>query len=217
MLIRQRDAKRRKIGVRLIAAGVVLIIVLVLIDIRVRPMIQAAGAFHCHVVATRIIDHSVADELERHTYDDLIHLTHDEAGNVIAIESNMASINRLKARVAQLINEDISEIEHSELDVPVGTITGFNMLYGRGPTIPVKLSPRGSAAVNLSSVFTSAGINQTLHQITLTVNADIAAIVPGYTTSVNVQTEFIVAQTVIVGTVPESYTHIILGDSTYSG
>jgi sporulation protein YunB len=123
----------------------------------------------------------------------------------------MANINRFKARVTQLINDELNTIEGNTLDIPLGTVSGFNIFYGRGPAIPVRLTPRGSATVSLTSKFTEAGINQTLHQITLNVSADIAAIIPGYTTAVNTETEFIVAQTVIVGHVPESYTHIIVG------
>ncbi|MCL1789663.1 MAG: sporulation protein YunB, partial [Oscillospiraceae bacterium] len=120
--------------------------------------------------------------------------------------------NKIKSRVSQSINEGMNTIEQSEIKIPLGTVSGINMLYGRGPAFPVRLTPRGYASVNLISKFTSAGINQTLHQITLTVSTDISAIIPGYTTSVNVETEFIIAQTIIVGTVPESYTHIILGE-----
>jgi sporulation protein YunB len=175
-------------------------------------MIQKAGEFHCRVTATRIINTAITGELDDLTYAELIHLRRDEAGNVLSVESNMLNINRFKARVTELINAEITAIEGSELKLPIGTISGVNLLYGRGAGIPVRLSPRGSAGVNMTSEFTSAGINQTLHKVILTVSVDISAIVPGYTHSVRVETEFIVAQTVIVGTVPESYTHIIVGD-----
>jgi sporulation protein YunB len=211
MLIKKRNPKLRKVGIRLIAVGIILIVLLILTDLRVRPMIHKAGEFHCRVLAVRIINQAVTDELASLTYGELVNLTHDESGHIISIESNMAGINRLKARVTGLINDNISTIEQSDLQIPVGTVSGINMLYGRGPAIPVRLTPRGSANVNLASVFTSAGINQTLHQITLTVSVDISAIIPGYTNSVTVETSFIVAQTIIVGTVPDSYTHIIIG------
>jgi sporulation protein YunB len=204
--------KNRKRGIRLIAVGLALIIAVIVVDMRVRPMIQKAGAYQCRIIAARIIDSVVYSEVEGYSYGTLVNLSYDDNGNIISIESNMVNINRLKSRVTQAINENISLIEDSELRIPVGTVSGVNMLYGRGLAIPVKLTPRGYATVNLVSKFTSAGINQTLHQITLTVTAEISAIIPGYTTSVIVETEFIVAQTVIVGYVPEAYTHIILGD-----
>ena len=202
----------KKSGVRLIAAGLILITVFILTDIRVRPMIQKAGGYQCQVTAARIIAQAVYGEVHDYDYNTLVRLSYDEAGNIISIESNMVNINRLKARVTSLINEQISTIGHSDLEIPLGTISGVNMLYGRGMAIPVRLSPKGYAAVNLVSRFTSAGINQTIHQIIMNVAVDISAVIPGYTTSVNVETEYIIAETIIVGFVPESYTHIILGD-----
>ncbi|MCL1904144.1 MAG: sporulation protein YunB [Oscillospiraceae bacterium] len=211
-MLNKTKQSNRKAGYRLIATGLVLIIFIVLADIRLRPIIQKAGEYQSRVVALRIINQAVQDELQaqEYNYTDLVELSRDAAGNIISIESNMAGINRLKARVSQTINEGMGSIGQSELKIPIGTVSGINVLYGRGPAIPVKLSPRGFASVNLVSKFTQAGINQTLHQITLNVSSDISAIIPGYTASVNVETEFIITQTVIVGTVPESYAHIIL-------
>jgi sporulation protein YunB len=219
MLNRTRliNKRKRAAGLRLIAIGVILLLIITIIDMRVRPMIQKAGAYQCSVIAARIIERVVYEEITGYNYGSLVVLSYDDSGNIISIESNMASINRLKSRITQQINEQIGVIEDRELGIPIGTISGVNLLYGRGLAIPVRLSPSGFASVNLVSRFTSAGINQTLHQITLTVNAEISAIIPGYTTSVNVVTEFIVAQTVIVGYVPESYTHIIIGESIANG
>jgi sporulation protein YunB len=212
MLIKQK--RNRKTGVRLIAVGLALIALVIAADRRVRPMIQKAGEYQSQIAAARIITAAVNEEIGEYSYTQLVELSRDENGNISSIESNMASINRLKARTTQLINEQMGAIEKSELQIPLGTVSGINMLYGRGPSIPARLNPRGYAAVSLVSRFTAAGINQTLHQITLIVSADITAIIPGYTTSVNVINEFIVAQTVIVGTVPEHYTHVIIGDTS---
>jgi sporulation protein YunB len=203
--------KHRKLGFRLIAAGSVLIAVLVMTDMHVRPMLRKAGEFQSRVIAVRIINNAVREELDNHSYCDLMSLTYDEAGNVLSVETNMVQINRLKARITELINEDIAIIGQSTVEIPLGTVSGINMLYGRGPAIPVRLTPRGAADVNLVSKFTPAGINQTLHQITLSVAVDISAIIPGYTTFSTVETEFIVAQTVIVGRVPDSYANIVIG------
>ena len=217
MLTRTKQ-NRRKVGTVLILTGLSLIITVLLIDMQLRPQIRKAGAYRCQVAATRIIESVMYAELQNQDYTNLVELTRDDSGNIVSIQSNMAGINRLKSRASQLINDGISSIAdygtENELLIPLGTVTGIHMFYGRGPALPIKLSPRGYAEVRLISEFTSAGINQTLHRITMDVSVDIAAIIPGYTTkseTVTVQTEFIVAQTVIIGHVPESYTHVIIG------
>jgi sporulation protein YunB len=121
----------------------------------------------------------------------------------------MRLINQLKSRAALVINEEIKQIEHHDLNISFGTALGIHMFYGRGPSIPIKLMPKGYADTQILSSFTSAGINQTLHRIILTVATDISAIIPGYTSSVTVQTTFMVAETVIVGNVPEAFTNVL--------
>jgi sporulation protein YunB len=213
-------AKQRVIGIRLIAVGLIMLTILLLADLRIRPMLQKAGEFHCRVLAARIVNNVVLNELAElaspdasvaPVYSAFMRFTYDDSGNILSIESDMANINRFKARITELINDDISTIGQSNVDIPLGTVSGFNILYGRGPAIPVRLTPRGAANVNLISDFAPAGINQTLHRITLTVTVEISAIVPGYTNHVAVETEFLVAQTVIVGRVPDSYANIVLG------
>lgn len=195
---------------RLAAVGSVLIGLLVLTDMRLRPIIQKAGAYQCQIAVSRIINSAISDELTLFEYSDLIRIAHDGEGGITSIESDMANINLLKAKTASSINDGLLTISESDVYIPLGTVLGIDALYGRGPSIPVKLSPLGYASVNLVSDFSSAGINQTLHRIIITVSAEVSAIIPGYTTSVPVKTEFIVAETVIVGKIPESYAHIII-------
>jgi len=185
--------------------------ILLLADMRVRPMLYKAGEFHCRVIAARAVGGAVRDELDISAdYGEFMRFTYDEAGTILSIESNTANINRFKARVTELINDSLYSLEQSAVDIPIGTVSGLSLLYGRGVAIPVRIAPRGAANVNLVSGFTPAGINQTLHQITLIVSVDVSAIVPGYTNHTTVETEFLVAQTVIVGRVPDSYANIVL-------
>ena len=51
----------------------------------------------------------------------------------------------------------------------------------------------------------TAGINQTKHQINLEVMVDIDILIPWATESARVTTEVLIADTIIVGQVPETY------------
>lgn len=206
---------KRKIGIRLIAIGLMLIGVFILVDMRIRPIIIRTSAYQCQILASRIINQALIDELSNASYDynSLVLLTVNESGEVKSVSSNMQSINRLKAQSTQLINEAIKDIDAHQLGIAVGTVSGIHMFYGKGPMIPISLTPKGYANTTLISEFSSAGINQTLHRIVLRVTVDISAIIPGYTSSVVVDSDFVVAETVIVGNIPNSYTHIISGNS----
>ena len=73
----------------------------------------------------------------------------------------------------------------------------------------------GSSEANFRNAFTSAGINQTKHQIILTVDVSVSILLPGFRTATKVSNSFIVAETVIVGTVPDTYTYFSTDPDTY--
>jgi sporulation protein YunB len=207
----RRMPVRKRIGIALLVIAIIAVTGTLLLDMRVRPIIEKTTQYQASITAEGILNTAIADVIDEDsfTYDDLVTVKYDEAGKITAIEANMRLINQLKSRTALVINEEIKHIEDHELDISLGTALGIHMFYGRGPAIPIKLMPKGYADTQILSSFTSAGINQTLHRIILTVSADISTIIPGYTSSVNVKTTFVVAETVIVGTVPEAFTNVL--------
>ena len=95
------------------------------------------------------------------------------------------------------------------MNIPLGTLSGNQFLNNRGPKIRIELDISSAVYSKISSEFISAGINQTLHRITLTISTDIYFIMPWYRSSGGYQTEFILAETIIVGKVPDAYTNVI--------
>lgn len=215
----QRINKKRRIGIKLLAVIFIIAGISVLIDMRVRPIIEKTAAYQSKVLATRIINDTVYSELENgdYGYEDLVSVTYNSDNTVSAIESNMVSINKIKAKITKSVNDELAKIDQHDLSLALGTVSGFTSLYNQGPLIPVRVQPEGYVETALISAFQSAGINQTLHRILLTVNVDISAIIPGYTASATVETTFVIAETVIVGDVPGAYTHVISGSEDLLG
>lgn len=202
------------LAVVLIIAGIAL-----LIDIRVRPIIEQTAIYQSKILATRIINDAVYSQLddEQFNYSGLITLIYNNEKQISAIESNMVNINKLKAKINNSINERLCDLDSHDLSIALGTVSGFSSFYNQGPLIPVKVKPDGFVETNLISSFKDAGINQTLHRILVRIKVNISAIIPGYTSSGVIDTEFVIAETVIVGNVPEAYTHVISGDEDIIG
>lgn len=140
-------------------------------------------------------------------YDDLISFEKDNDGKITAVKSNMPEFNRLQSKILNVILERISEVSTRDLSIPLGSLTGANLLAGRGPLVSVRMQSIGSSTAHLENRFVSAGINQTKHQIFLDVDVSVAILLPGFSTATQVSNAFTVAETVIVGTVPETYTY----------
>ena len=140
-------------------------------------------------------------------YDRIVYFEKDLDGKITALKTNMSEVNRLKTDILNIINDEILTLDTSDIGIPVGSLFLPEFFSGKGPAIPVHiLSIRNSDAV-FTSDFAQAGINQTLHQLTMEVSVDVAVLVLAKTESFTVTTEVVVAETVIVGDVPQTYLH----------
>lgn len=137
-------------------------------------------------------------------YDRIVYFEKDLEGRITALKTNMSEVNRLKTDILNIINDEILALETSDLGIPIGNLFLPEFLSGKGPNIPVNIiSIRNSDALFYSS-FTEAGINQTLQQLTMEVSVDVAVLVLGQGTNFTVSSQVVVAETIIVGQVPET-------------
>ena len=140
-------------------------------------------------------------------YDRIVYFEKDLEGRITALKTNMSEINRLKTDILNIINDEILALDTSDIGITLGSLILPELLSGKGPAVPLHiLSIRNSDAV-FSSAFSQAGINQTLHQITMEVSVDVAVLVLARTENFTVNSEVVVAETVIVGDVPQTYLH----------
>lgn len=137
-------------------------------------------------------------------YDRLVYFEKDLNGRITALKTNISEVNRLKTDILNIINDEILAIDSSDIGIPLGSIFLTELFSGRGPVIPVHILAIRNADANFVSHFSQAGINQTLHQVTMDVGIDVAVLVLGRTISFSMTSEVIVAETVIVGEVPDT-------------
>ena len=174
-----------------------------------KPILASLAEAKVNNIVNRIVVAAVNEAVEKGiiNYDALVTLEKDDTGRVTAIRSNMGEVNRLQSAIADDILQRLSEVSTSELSIPLGTLTGSALLAGRGPSIHVRMQAVGSTSASFRNNFSAAGINQTKHQILLRVDVYMSILLPGFTTSTKVTNEISVAETVIVGGVPENYTY----------
>lgn len=205
--------------VRALALSVVVGVLTLVITaaVQMRPLLASLATTKVSNTVTRIVSEAVYEAIEdgEIRYDGLVTFEKDETGQITAVRSNMAAFNHLQADILDTILTRIDQVSARELSIPVGTLTGFSLLAGRGPRISVRMESVGSSEANFHNEFVSAGINQTKHQIILTVDVSVSILLPGFTTATKVSNSFIVAETVIVGAVPDTYTYFATEPDTY--
>ena len=138
-------------------------------------------------------------------YDRIVYFEKDLDGRITALKTNMSEVNRLKTNILNLINDEILALDTSDIGIPMGSLILPEVFSGRGPGIPIHiLSIRNSDAA-FKSYFSEAGINQTLQQLTMEISVDVSVLVLGRTESFTVSSQVVVAETIIVGQVPDTF------------
>lgn len=174
-----------------------------------RPILTSLATARVANTVTRVVSAAVNETVYAGgvDYDSLISLEKGNDGRIVAVKSNMAAFNRLQSAILTDVLERMADVDTRELSIPAGTLTGSPLLAGRGPLIRVKMQSVGAPSAHFENEFTDAGINQTRHRILLVVDVSVGILLPGFSTGTRVSNEFNVAETVIVGSVPESYTY----------
>ena len=146
-------------------------------------------------------------ESEHIQYDRIVYFEKDLDGRRTALKTNMSEVNRLKTDTLNLINDEILALDTSDMGIPIGSLILPEFLAGRGPTIPIRILSIRNSDASFTSDFHEAGINQTLQQLNMHISVDVAVLVLGQTNYFTVSSQVVVAETIIVGQVPNTFLH----------
>ena len=207
---RRRPYYCGRINPALVAAIVLTVVLFVVIGYFILPVIGNTAEMQAKTMATKMINTAVQLALEENDirYETLAVVTRNDGGEVTSIQTNMAQINAISNKITAKVIEQTEMMLHQKVSIPLGTLLGSRLFSGRGPDITFHVVPTGSVEFNIRNEFCSAGINQTLHQILLENSIGIMGVLPGYRIKTNITNQICLAETIIVGAVPEYFTQI---------
>lgn len=146
--------------------------------------------------------YTLSDEMR---YDDLVTVTRNERGEIIAVSANALKINQIARDTASISQANLKNLSLNGIPIPLGALSGIESLAGVGPSVHFKIIPVSSVTCDFASEFKSVGINQIKHSIYLNVIADISIVMPSRTKNFDVSTEILVGEFIIVGSIPDTY------------
>jgi len=198
---------------RLIVLSLVLITMISVISalMRIGPMVVElaldAATDDITLVVNKVLSEKMQDGSVK--YGDMVSLEKDAAGNITALVTNMANVNALQADITKAVTDAFLEYDITSVEIPVGSLLGGAILSGRGPRISVDILSIVNVVSCFRNEFSSAGINQTRHSIKMDVDVMMGVLLTGFQDRFDtVHTEVTVAETVIVGEVPNAYAAI---------
>ena len=180
-----------------------------LLTIRFQRIFMEYAVNVCEDSAIKEINTLMEDEVFSHPdeFADLVVLERDSDNRITALRTDIIAVGKVKARIVNGLFDRLDYLEETQTEVPLGTVFAPNLFTGMGPRVKVGLAGLAQMEARFVSAFTSAGINQTRHEIRLVVDVYVSVLLPGFSTVTKVTNRCAVAETVIVGSVPDTYTY----------
>lgn len=202
---------RRRAALGFLAALVLLLAAgLLWVERNLTRIVLSLAQAQARAMAVQILNEAAAELLSTGevTYDSLMHVTADENGQVRLIQANTPEMNRLASAASLLAQEKLLGKGDQAVKVPLGSALGLTLFGGAGPKVSVRILPVGSVHAQFHTDFQTAGINQTRHRVTLVLTAQVQLVVPTGAKKVEVSTQVAMAESIIVGEVPDTFTDV---------
>lgn len=168
-------------------------------------VIEIAKAKAQITVAEKINTVTNQEIVSKIEYQDIVNIHKDKEDRIVLIQPNTIILNKMMANTVVEIAKSLDNLSEESIDIPLGQITGSQILAGYGPKMKVKIIAVGQVNVDVLNKFEGAGINQTRHLVYFNINSKIKVAVPFIDEEVNVSTTIPLAETIIIGDVPETY------------
>ncbi len=191
------------LAVALLVAGSVI----ALLETKLRPVVAEVAAAQAKNTMTAVVENTVTANLadRQVSYSDFVTIQRDGGGAITALTTDMANMNLLRAELTAAILEALEGVDVSDIQVPLGSLFDLEPLWAKGPALKARAMTVGTVRAEFDSQLTSAGVNQTLHRIWMEVEVPMKLLLPGGEVEVSLDTRLCVAETVIVGQVPDTY------------
>ncbi len=201
----KRRLSGKYIGFAVLLVLVTIFFVLCFAEMRIRPIVNEAAKSRARSYASEVINLSVTNTLAKSS--PLVSVSSGEYG-VASVETDIASLSQLRAEAIKTLTGTLSDSQTMSFSVPLGNLSGSMLIAGRGIPIEIRLVPIGDVTADIRTEFIESGINQTLHKISMRVRVTLNVLTAGSAVKLEVASDITLAETVIVGKVPDAYTAI---------
>lgn len=196
----------------LLVGAAVSLSLMTLLSVRMRPLAAIVAETQAENTIHQVLEEAVLRDLVQMgvSYGNLVSIERDSTGAITALTTDVVELNRLRGVILERILEEINGVDVSEIHIPLSSLLDLDVLWAKGPSLKLHGMRVGTVSAEFESEFSQAGINQTLHRIWLDIGVPLTLILPGDEVEVDVESRLCVAETIIVGSVPDTYVGRIL-------
>lgn len=197
--------KKEKLKLLIVALVLIIFIGIVIYFKATYPIFIASCKNAASSMAVNTVNEEVAKVIQSYTYEDIVEVEKDLNGKISTIQARFTQINDIVSQITENIQERIDESDTEKVYINLGTVSGLSSLSYIGPRFEIEMERAGDINSKVTSEFESVGINQTLHRINLELQCKMSILTPFGLVAEEMITTVILAETVIVGEVPNTF------------
>ncbi len=202
---RRKEHNTKRFGIALLTI-ILTASAFIYVDLCLRPVVITVAQYHIQSLINKAVNNAIITVMDKthYSYDDLVEINRNASDEIVSVNYNSLKINKLRSELIKISIEETQKIPVSYVYIPIGNITSIDILQNKGPKLKFTITPSSYVEAEVESVFQNTGINQINHQIFINVKVTANALIPNYSTSVYSENKVCVAETVIIGKVPDS-------------
>ena len=199
----RKASKKCLLSYVLLFIAIFIIVVFVVIHQSVKHHLAELCRYKCGEILNNILSEAASEAASLDA--DYYRIKRDSKGRIVSVEADTAAVNKLQSFLRSRVNESISSNEYDKVTLTLGDLTDIAYFSGRGPEISIRYQRSGTADTRLKTSFEGAGINQTRFKVSIIVSVEFTAFLPTGEESLAISEEYVAADTVIVGEVPDYF------------
>lgn len=203
---KMRKSRKNKRAAVILSITAAVIGISIYIDICLRPVVITVAQYQVQSLINKAVNNAIIVVMEetQYTYDDLVDIVKNYDMEIVSVNYNSLHVNKLRSELVKATIEETQKLPVTNVYIPIGNITNIDILQNKGPKLKFTITPSSYVEADVESVFQNTGINQINHQIFITLKVTANALIPNYSTSVYSENKVCVAETVIIGKVPNT-------------
>lgn len=209
----KKEKKKLGRGMRVLRFAVIAVLalsaLLLLMEKNLEAVILDMAHARAEAMAVEYINEAVRDVMGGAiTYEDMITVRSDGQGRITLLQANAVRMNELATVTALRAQERLESGDAQSVSIPLGAALGLPFFSAMGPRVQVRIVPVSAVTATFSTEFESAGINQSRHKIYLSLHTTVRLVIPTGARQVTVGSQVLIAESIIVGDVPQSYVNV---------
>ena len=202
---KRKNSKNNRIIIPIFIIGIITAVV-IYADYSLRPVVITVAQYRIQSLINKAVNNAIISVIDETNieYSQLVEIKKNDAEEIVSINYNSLHINKLRSQLVHAAMEHTQKIPATNIYIPVGNLTSIDILQNKGPKLKFTITPSSYVEADVESVFQNTGINQINHQVFINIKVTANALIPNYSTSIYSENKVCVAETVIIGKVPDT-------------